>query len=54
MTKCNFCKKDIYTYSGPRWAQTGIELSLKDNEDVTITLCWECYNTYKKEVELIV
>ena len=54
MSKCDFCKKDVYTYNGPRWDQTGIELPLKEHKGMTITLCWECYETYKKEVELIV
>jgi len=54
MSKCDICKKDVYTYSGPRWDQTGIELPLKEHEGMTITLCWECYEKHMKELEVIV
>ena len=49
MSKCDICKKDVYTYAGPRWDQTGIELKVGEHKDITIIMCWDCYNRYKEK-----
>jgi hypothetical protein len=54
MRKCDICDKEVYTYAGPRWDQTGIELPLKEHKDITIILCWDCYEKYKEDAEKIV
>jgi len=53
MSECDICKKHVYTYAGPRWDQTGIELHPKGQEDITIILCWDCYEKYMKDAEII-
>ena len=49
MSKCDICNRDIYTYSGPRWDQTGLELFIGEHKDVKIILCWDCYNNFRKK-----
>ena len=49
MSECDICKKHVFTYSSARWEQTGIELHPKEHEDISIILCWDCYDNYAKD-----